>query len=325
MTRAENIRIPETGWVVTSGHAGHQEPAIGVFEAMGIRPKVIRVAPGAPFRFLAPYGPAARHPKIAPPWPDVVLVSGRQSIPYARAIRKRSGGRTFTAVLQNPVAGIKGFDLVWVNEHDALCGDNVIRTVTTPNRVNVARLKDGAAALRTHTPVLTDRVLGVVIGGSSRFYHFRAVEAEALGEALAKFATEHGFSVAVTPSRRTGKANTDIVRDKLSGVPSWVWDGTGDNPYFGILGIAERLVVTCDSVNMLGEAAYTAKPIHAWRLPGTSDKIGAFHKDLIAHGAIRWFDGTCETWDYAPLDATRYVADEIISRYMERNGRRSIE
>ncbi len=48
-------------------------------------------------------------------------------------------------------------------------------------------------------------------------------------------------------------------------------------PYFGILGAADALVVTCDSVNMLGEAAFTGKPLYAWRLEGGSAKFDAFH------------------------------------------------
>jgi len=310
--------------VVTGGHAGHQEPCIGVFEALGMTPTVITVHPGIPWRFLAPYGPAGRHNEIVPPWPDLLVVSGRQSIPYARMIKRKSRGKTFVAVLQNPVASITKFDLVWVNEHDTVHGGNVVRTLTTPNRMNDQRLREDADALRQRAPALTDRVLGVIIGGASRFYQFGEQEARALAKDVADFARAHGYSVAVTPSRRTGDRNTELVRDGLADLPSWVWDGTGDNPYFGILGLAERFVVTCDSVNMLGEAGFTGKPIDAYRIPGQSDKIETFHNDLIAHGAMRWFDGQCRDWRYERLDATRYVADEILGRYLNKHARQSL-
>lgn len=307
---------PKTGWVVTGGHAGHKLPCVGVVEAIGIKPKQIDINPTAPWRFLAPYGPAGPCADIKPPWPDIALVSGRQSIPFARKIRRKSRGRTFVAVLQNPVVATSNFDLVWVNEHDSLDGDNVIRTLTTPSLMTDARLKAGAERLRKRAPQLTDRVLGVVLGGSSRFYKFGAAEAGKLAADLAAFAKRHGYSIAVTPSRRTGRKNTEIVRQGLSGVTSWIWDGNSDNPYFGVLGIAERLLVTCDSVNMLGEAAFTGRPVHAYRIPGDSAKIGAFQSALISHGAIRWFDGSCPDWSYKRIDATRYVADEIVARYV---------
>ncbi len=318
MNRPEKPPYPATGWVVTGGHAGHKLPCVGIVEAIGITPKVIDVAPSAPWRFLAPYGPAGPNAEIAAPWPDLVVVSGRQSIPFARRIRRRSRGRTFVAVLQNPVVPASHFDLVWVNEHDSLDGGNVVRTLTTPSRMTDRRLDEGSRELRRRAPQLTDKVLGVVIGGTSRFYKFGRRQARCLAADLTAFAGKYGYSIAVTPSRRTGKKNMDVVRDGLSGVSSWVWDGSGENPYFGILGIADRLVVTCDSVNMLGEAAFTGKPLQAYRIPGESAKIGTFHADLIARDAMRWFDGSCPDWHYERLDATRFVADEILKRYAMR-------
>ena len=206
---------------------------------------------------------------------------------------------------------------MWVNKHDALAGPNVIRTVTTPSRVNETRLQADAETLRIRAPQLTDKVLGVIVGGSSRFYSFGEAQAAALARDLRNFADRHGYSVAVTPSRRTGRKNTDLIRAGLSDVASWVWDGSGENPYFGILGLADRLLVTCDSVNMLGEAAFTGKPLNAYRLPGESPKIESFHADLIDHGAMRWFDGACVDWSYPRLDATKFVADEVVGRYLQ--------
>ncbi len=315
-------QAPRTGWVVTGGHAGHQEPCIGVVEALGITPEVKLVDPAIPWRWLAPYGPAAPSRAIRPPWPDLVLVSGRQAIPYGRAIKRQSGGRTFVAVLQNPVAAVDAFDLVWVNEHDVLSGKNVIRTPTTPHRMTDARLAEGAAALRQRAPVLSDPVLGVVVGGGSRFYRFGADEARALARDVAVFAAENGYSIALTPSRRTGADNIAILKAELADAPAWVWDMEGENPYFGILGAADRLIVTCDSVNMLGEAAFTGRPVHAYKLPGSSEKISGFHKTLIELGPMRWFDGSCEDWGYDRLDATGVVASEIRRLYTAALGRR---
>ena len=51
-------------------------------------------------------------------------------------------------------------------------------------------------------------------------------------------------------------------------MPHYLWDGEGENPYFGLLGLADFLVVTCDSVNMVSEAASTGKPVYVADLPG---------------------------------------------------------
>ena len=49
-----------------------------------------------------------------------------------------------------------------------------------------------------------------------------------------------------------------------------LWDGTGDNPYFAFLALADAIVVTEDSVNMVTEAAGTGKPVYVQELSGRS-------------------------------------------------------
>src|SRR3546814_20453175 len=71
-----------------------------------------------------------------------------------------------------------------------------------------------------------------------------------------------GWGLMITPSRRTGRRNEEILRRALAGLPAEIWDGAGENPYFGSLALADHVVVTGDSVNMVSEAASTGKPVH---------------------------------------------------------------
>src|SRR3546814_939157 len=87
-------------------------------------------------------------------------------------------------------------------------------------------------------------------------------------------------------------------------LPAEIWDGDGENPYFGILALADHVVVTGDSVNMVSEAASTGKPEHVVHLQGSFAKVTRFHEALVAAGIPRPFTGTLEAWSYAPLDET---------------------
>ena len=42
--------------------------------------------------------------------------------------------------------------------------------------------------------------------------------------------------------------------------------GDNDNPYFGILGLADKFIVTADSISMLSEACATGKPVYMFDL-----------------------------------------------------------
>ncbi len=303
-----------TAWVISSGKTGHDVQSLGVAEALGLEPEIVRVAPTGLHRLLAPWGPAAPADDFRPPWPDIAIASSRQTIPYARALRRLSGGKTFTVVLQTPGISPKRFDLVWVPEHDRLRGGNVITTLTSPHRLTEERLAAEGAAWAPRVADLPRPYVAVLIGGTSGAYRLGPEEAARLGADLAAFSRATGASLLVTASRRTGAENMARLRAELDGIPATIWEAGAENPYFGFMALADAFIVTCDSANMIGEAAFTGKPVYAYRLPGQSKKFDRFHRGMEAHGAMRWFDGSLDRWHYPPLDATQRIADAVRAR-----------
>ena len=132
-----------------------------------------------------------------------------------------------------------------------------------------------------------------------------------LAKQLAAAAKAHSASLLITPSRRTGEDNLRIFERELAGVPHFLWDGQGDNPYFGMLGLADFIVVTADSVNMVSEAASTGKPVYVFDLPGGSEKFARFHRGLQDDGVTRPFTGVLEPYRYRPLDDMGAVAAKV--------------
>lgn len=302
-----------TCWVLTNGMAGFEAQVIGVAEALGLAPVVKRVAPTPPFKWMAPHGPAQAQSDICPPWPDVLIASGRQSIPYARMIRKKSGGRTFTVILQDPRVSPANFDFVWAPAHDRLSGPNVLSTPVSPHRLTRQRLAEEAALFAPQVAHLPHPRVAVLIGGTNAVYRLSEDVAAQIGRDLAAIA-EKGAGLMVTPSRRTGERQTEIISEALKGLPAIVWDGTGANPYFGFLGLADAVIVTCDSVNMVGEAAFTGKPVHVIELEGGSPKFRRFLDAIYDSGAARPFRGALESWASDPLNATDEIAAAIATR-----------
>ena len=131
---------------------------------------------------------------------------------------------------------------------------------------------------------------------------------------LVRLAKTSGAGLAVTPSRRTGAANEAVLREGLAAVPSVIWDGEGENPYFGYLALADAIVVTADSVSMVSEACATGKPVYVFDLEGGSRKFKRFHDNLREAGITRAFEGTLAEWRYRPPDDTERVAREVRRR-----------
>ena len=159
--------------------------------------------------------------------------------------------------------------------------------------------------------------IAVLIGGNNRVYKMTEDRLATLADQLAALA-RRGFGLAITPSHRTGEDGARLLRERLAGLPAVIWDGGGDNPYFGMLGLADAVIVTGDSVSMVSEAAATRKPVHIIELEGGSRKFAQFHDAMREAGVTRPFRGEIETWSYPPLDDTARAAAEIRRRLARR-------
>lgn len=320
---SQHLPSGTTCWIVTNGMAGFEMQAVGVAEALGLTPELKRVSPPAPHRWMAPWGPAAAHVGITAPWPDIVIASGRQSIPYARKIKKASGGKTFIAILQNPKLSPSQFDLVWAPEHDQLTGLNVISTLTAPNRITPEKLTKAAGELSQRYAALPQKKIAVVLGGPNKVYRFSSDDMRNIAEMLRKLAEHEKVGLMVTTSRRTTAEATAVLREELRSVPHDIYDALSDapeaNPYPGLLELADAIIVTCDSHNMVGEATVTGKPVYVVELEGGSAKFCRFLEALYVNNVARQFDGLLETWSYAPLNATQEIAAAIAAAYSCKN------
>lgn len=298
-------------WVLTNQMTGFQTQTLGIAAAMGVSAEAKTVAPPPPWCWLAPWGPPAPDRNIVPPWPDLLIASGRQTIPYARMIRRRSKGNTFVAVLQDPRIAPSHFDFVWAPLHDRLEGSNVLATLLSPHRIKPELLEVEAKRFAPQIAHLPRPRVAVLLGGTNSVYRLDEEAAAEIGRMLAALINQSGAGLMITPSRRTGAAQSKIIREATAGKSAVMWDETGENPYFGYLGNADAVIVTCDSVNMISEAAATGKPVHVIEMRGGSARSRRFLGGVYAQGAARPFTGRLESWPTQPLNATWEIADAI--------------
>ena len=101
---------------------------------------------------------------------------------------------------------------------------------------------------------------------------------------------------------------------------AWFWDGTGPNPYLGMLALARHIVVTEDSVSMISEAISTGKPVYVAEMAGGSRRLARFHASLREGGIVRPFDGRLAQWRYEPVNETPRIAAEVLWRMGARTG-----
>ena len=293
--------------------AGMRSQALGLAEAAGLTPRIVPIAARLPWRWMpARFWPSPfRAVGIAqPPEPLAIGCAGKPA-PVLAALR-RLGRRTVQ--IQHPRMDPRLFDQVVVSRHDRLTGPNVIVTRTALHRVTQARLAAAGVEWSERLASLPRPLVAVLVGGSNGRFRLEQAEGAALANQLAAMMQADRVGVAVTPSRRTAPGVVQALRTALEPLGGTVWDGVGENPYFGLLACADAIIVTADSVSMVSEAVATAAPVLIAELPGRSRRIGAFLDGLRSDGRVRTFQGRLEMWHTSPLDDTQEAADTVRRR-----------
>lgn len=303
-----------TCWALTEGFAGMESQCVGLAEALGLRYALKRVRrPPMPLQYLPPSlwpNPLSRalEDRLVPPWPDVLISSGRGSVAAALAVRRASAGKTFSVHIQTPYVNPSRFDLVVIPQHDSLRGDNVLVTRTALHGVTREKLAAAAQHFNVRLSYLPRPLIAVLVGGSNKYQNCSPATMHLMADQLIAATRECGGSLAVTTSRRTGDENEGVLCERLRAVPLFFWDGLEDNPYLGLLALADAIVVTSDSVSMVSEACATGKPVYVFDMGERHKKSRQFHKTLLDDGITRPFAGRVEQWAYDPPNETEKIA-----------------
>ena len=282
-------------WVLSDPVVGHASQSLGVAEALGLPFETRPLAYGPLARLPGLLGSrllcgldAASRAKLTPPWPDIVIATGRRLGGVARWIKRRGaagGHRVFLAQMMDPQWGRGDFDLIAAPAHDRLapCA-NIIATLGAPTRVTAERLAVAAEAWRAQLDHLPHPRIALLVGGSAGRRTFTPDQAAELGRRAAQLA--QGGSLMVTTSRRTDDAAADALIAAIT-QPAYVhrWSQTGENPYYGLLGLSDGIIVTGESVSMASEAVAAGKPLFVYAPPALiKPAFAQFHAALYAQG-----------------------------------------
>jgi mitochondrial fission protein ELM1 len=318
-----------TVWAVSDGRVGIEAQVLGLAEAVARQRPATIVVKRVAWRWGLGRTPLSLLPlprllltsdsPISAPWPDIWIGAGRASLPLSRRARRWSAGKTFVAQTQAPRGPLDAFDLVVPPAHDGLSGPNVLPVVGAPNRTSPAGFARDLARFKGRIDPLPRPRVVLTVGGKSNSHDLGPDRARRMAAEVASAVRALGGSLLVSFTRRTPAAARRALAEGLAGVPGWIWDGEGDNPYFAFLAAADIILVTEDSTNLATDAATTGKPIHVLTMDGGGRKFDRFHEDLRRRGIARPFTGELTAWSYVPLDETNRAASELLRRFDARS------
>lgn len=224
-----------------------------------------------PWELLVHLGPraslagisAARSSTLAPPWPDLLITAGRRNEPVAHWIKRQSGMQSRLVHIGRPWAPLDSFDLIVTTPQYFLPRrHNIVHNRLPLHRLLPEELQQAGRAFAPLWRDLPRPWIAVLVGGDSGRFVFTQAKARQLGLQCDRLAREHGGTLLITNSPRTPEGVIDALLEQVS-VPHYCYRfGEGeDNPYVGLLALANIFVVTGESMSMLAESASTNKPL----------------------------------------------------------------
>ncbi len=233
---------------------------------------------------------------LEPPWPDLIVTSGRRLFNAALWIKARSPG-TKLVLVGRPHGHFEGCDLVIAAPQYRLPPrDNVFNLVLPLLFPDRKRIEVASADWRDELEAMKRPLTAVLVGAQTRPFRFGPRDARSMMRRIAR-ATGGEGSLFVTTSRRTPPEVADAIAAALA--PSdrlfrWQPEATR-NPYLALLGLADRFVVTGDSASMMVEVARLGRPLALYELPPDL-RPGRWrrHAKRALAGAIRTVMGDSE-------------------------------
>jgi hypothetical protein len=203
--------------------------------------------------------------EISPPWPKLVICTGKRAVPVALWIKNQSGGRTRIVHLGRPRVPLHKIDLVITTPQYGLpLAQNVIERPVPFAAPGILPESERETWLKRFTN-LPRPWTGVLAGGQTYALRFDDKATLRLSERIKEVRGQG--SVLLSTSPRTGVTQARQLASLIP-PPSYVHVfGEGENPHQAILALADRFIVTSDSMSMLAEVAETGRPFEVFELP----------------------------------------------------------
>ncbi|MEE8429424.1 MAG: ELM1/GtrOC1 family putative glycosyltransferase [Gammaproteobacteria bacterium] len=269
-------------WLVIGDKPGDNAQVEIIAEALGLPFKIKRVLSKQQFVFGKPdFKPSLYHldpersDQLEPPWPDFIFTIGSRPSMAALWIRKQSLQQSKIILLGRPKKWIEQFELVIVpTQYNLPARPNILQLNLPLMRSNEAAIAAAAQSWNERFSTLNKPVTALLIGGPTKPFRFDADTANKIVRKTVAIVEESGGTLYVSTSRRTP---LEVVTALQANLPDnallycWDADNTQANPYLALLGLADRFIVTGDSVSMMVEIARLGKPLAIYSLPYQQD------------------------------------------------------
>ena len=327
-----------SAWIVSDGRVGRRNQCLGVAQKIPADIEVLKIKDIEEAGSLTHYleKKFGRTPQ-AEDWPDVLLSSGDDAGNIAVNIKRLSNGKIFLAGITPHVNSIR-FDLMTNIKHgESRPALSNMEMIGVPHKVTPKEISKETNKWRDRMQGITESgkpILSVLIGGNvNDSFEFDMKEAKELGEQINKEAKRLDAALLMTNSPRISvPVWRELLKNATDGIEyAYIHDcrkvdaGAG-NPFSAMLGMADVIMVTGDSISMVSEATSTGKPVYIASPDSITPKLyKQMHQDFYDRGLARKFDKHLEAYkvEAKPLDEAGRIANKISEELDKRMSKHS--
>ena len=308
-------------WVLDDQSDGASAQAIAVAERLGVPHLRVPLAWNWRARFVGVIRSGSLQglqssgwPFSAPRGPALSLSGSRRAQAVALWLRASFGTRIVH--FGQPGRRSGQFDLLVVPRHrQAKARPNVLTVLGEPTRLSPLTLSQARVAWAGRLSHLPRPLVTLLVGGDARGGEMRPAAAYSLARQVARMTAANGGAVLASAMPATGEEATNALAEGLA--PSmhllYRWGEPGENPYVGMLALADVVVATGESSTLISEACGTEAPVFIAG-PAHSADQRRLHASLFTAGQARPLGDSFSPWPRTPLDEAGRVALEIRSR-----------
>ena len=248
----------------------------------------------------------------------VVISCGRKSVIPSIVLKRRFKNDIFTIHIQDPKVNLNNFDSIICPEHDNLEGENVIKTKGAIHYLTNDEIKKNINYLKPKAE--KKKVVTLILGGPNKYYSFSENQMNITFAKIKNLFVYSKYKLIVIPSYRTPENILKLAFNYFND-NHLVIKERDKKAYLSSLGLADIIIVTCDSTSMISEAAITGKPVYIAQMKNKKSihRFEKFYKLFKDLGIIRDLEDKIEYWKYEGLDEVNRAAN-LVKEQMKKNG-----
>ena len=242
---------------------------------------------------------------------DIIISCGRKSVIPSIFLKKISNKKIMNIHIQDPKVNFQNFDYIISPEHDDLKGENIISSKGAIHYLTITEIEEKKNYLSDRV-AKEKKIITLILGGPTKYYTYSNQNILNIFSKISMQILNKDYQLIVIPSNRTPIKTIELAK-KFFSKEHLIIDRVDKNAYLSSLGVADYIIVTCDSSSMISEAALTGKPLYVAMIPPSKKdtRFKKFRKLFENMNIIREFDEKLETWNYEKLDETKRIAYEI--------------